>query len=319
MASHSMGCSPDCWIERKFVTSDDFQFSAIFPTPLPPTNTPVPPPTNTPSGPRACNDGIDNDGDGHTDFPNDPGCRNNGDDDEGNSTNTQIPNSILTMQAAFSDVDQQMRDALSSSIAYNAPKTMKLDETIVIELLLNPLLSGQELETEVVDRRDLSTSTANPDLLINEQGSTFVIESSRIEITSRMKAALSSQDDNAFVIQQLHSQDEQAITTVDTTKWRWSVTAKEQGTRILELTIFRLIKIDGEDNWREVGSYENDIEVLVSPSQQLVNFDWKWILGILFSALLIPLFFRWYDNRKRKNIANQDLSKPIKKRGKARK
>ncbi len=60
-------------------------------TPIPPTNTPVPPPTNTPvppptktntpSGPRACNDGIDNDNDGYIDGA-DPQCRNNGDDDE---------------------------------------------------------------------------------------------------------------------------------------------------------------------------------------------------------------------------------------------
>ncbi|HVF26363.1 MAG TPA: protein kinase [Anaerolineales bacterium] len=47
-----------------------------------PPNTPVPPPADTPSGPRACNDGIDNDGDGHTDFPADTDCRNSGDNSE---------------------------------------------------------------------------------------------------------------------------------------------------------------------------------------------------------------------------------------------
>ena len=47
-----------------------------------PPNTPVPPPANTQSGPRACNDGMDNDGDGNTDFPADPDCRNSGDNSE---------------------------------------------------------------------------------------------------------------------------------------------------------------------------------------------------------------------------------------------
>ena len=47
-----------------------------------PPNTPVPPPADTPSGPRACNDGVDNDGDGYTDFPADPDCRGNGDNSE---------------------------------------------------------------------------------------------------------------------------------------------------------------------------------------------------------------------------------------------
>jgi hypothetical protein len=47
-----------------------------------PPNTPVPPPADTPAGPRACNDGIDNDGDGNTDFPADLDCRNSGDNSE---------------------------------------------------------------------------------------------------------------------------------------------------------------------------------------------------------------------------------------------
>ena len=52
------------------------------PTNESPPNTPAPPPANTPSGPRACNDGIDNDGDGNTDFPADLDCRNSGDNSE---------------------------------------------------------------------------------------------------------------------------------------------------------------------------------------------------------------------------------------------
>lgn len=48
-------------------------------TPKPPTN---PPPTDAPSGPRECNDGVDNDGDNNIDFPADSGCRNKGDNSE---------------------------------------------------------------------------------------------------------------------------------------------------------------------------------------------------------------------------------------------
>lgn len=43
---------------------------------------PIPTATNLPSGPRECNDGIDNDGDGKTDYPTDDGCKNQGDDSE---------------------------------------------------------------------------------------------------------------------------------------------------------------------------------------------------------------------------------------------
>ena len=70
------------------VHSTDMPVTPPTRTSIPPTRTSIPPtrtsipPTNTPAGPRACNDGIDNDGDGNTDFPADPDCRNNGDDSE---------------------------------------------------------------------------------------------------------------------------------------------------------------------------------------------------------------------------------------------
>jgi hypothetical protein len=50
-------------------------------TPKPPTE---PPPTNTPNPPpKECNDKIDNDGDGFTDYPADSQCTKNSDDSEG--------------------------------------------------------------------------------------------------------------------------------------------------------------------------------------------------------------------------------------------
>ena len=49
-------------------------------TPKPPTRTPVPSPTTDPPH-RACNDGVDNDGDGFIDLA-DSGCSNKGDDSE---------------------------------------------------------------------------------------------------------------------------------------------------------------------------------------------------------------------------------------------
>jgi hypothetical protein len=57
------------------------------------TSTPVVHPTNTPVATKTpvhvceCNDGIDNDGDGKTDFPADPGCINAQDPTEGGTTN----------------------------------------------------------------------------------------------------------------------------------------------------------------------------------------------------------------------------------------
>ncbi|MDQ3006035.1 MAG: protein kinase [Chloroflexota bacterium] len=67
---------------RPDATSPNITVPNTSPPNTSPPNTAVPPPANTPSGPRACSDGIDNDGDGNTDFPADPDCRNNGDNSE---------------------------------------------------------------------------------------------------------------------------------------------------------------------------------------------------------------------------------------------
>ena len=215
--------------------------------------------------------------------------------------------------AALKEVDQQFQESLRSNIAYNAPKTMKLDETITIELLLNPSLSQEQLATQLVERSDLLTSTMEPGQLLTEQGGEVEIVTGRVTITDRMKAVLKSQKLGAFEIQELHDSAEQPISSVNTSKWRWSVTSKEQGEQTLELILYRLIKYDDNEYWYEVEAYRADISVKVTVSQWLASLDWKWFLGILVTALLIPLFFRWHDRRKKK-ADEQKETRPLKKR-----
>jgi len=217
-------------------------------------------------------------------------------------TRTFIPltETLVALQNAFNDVDKRLRESLKAKIAYAPPRTMELEETVTIELLLNPSSSPQELITQLVERNDLLTSTAEPGQLLTKQGEKVDVVTSEISITDRMKAVLISQKKGAFEIQELHDNADQPISSFDTTKWRWSVTAKEPGEQTLELVIYRLIKYSNEDYWREVESYNSDINVRVGVSQRLKAFDWKWILGIMITALLIPLFFRIYDNRQKK-------------------
>jgi hypothetical protein len=226
-------------------------------------------------------------------------------------TQTVTPNLTETLQSAFNEVDRQFQDSVSSNIAYNAPKTMKLNETITVELLLNPSLSQEQLVTQLVERSDFLTSTAEPGKLVTEQGEEIDVVTSEVIITDRMKAVLRSRKSGAFEIQELHDNADQPVSSVDTTKWRWSVTAKEHGEQILELVVYRLIKYADKEYWREVETYKADINVRVTASQWLGSLDWKWIIGILATALIIPLFFRWYD-RTRKIADEQKESTPSK-------
>ena len=179
----------------------------------------------------------------------------------------------------FTQIDKALKEALTGSIAYNAPQAMKLNEIATIELLLNPALEPGVLTTQVTQPGEVVTAS--------------------VEITPRMKAVLLQQSQDAFFIQPLHDNAEQLITTTETTKWSWDLTAKIGGVQRLTLVVYRLITVDGNDNWRVVESYRSDIDVGVSLVQRILMLDWKWIAGILVTALFIPAFWRWVDQRRK--------------------
>jgi len=179
----------------------------------------------------------------------------------------------------FTQIDEALKAALTGSIAYNAPQAMKLNEIATIELLLNPMLEPGVLATQITQPGEVVTAS--------------------VEITPRMKAVLLPQSQEAFFIQPMHDNAEQLISTTETTKWSWDVTAKMGGVHRLTLVVYRLITVDGSDNWRVVESYRSDIDVEVSMMQRFLMLDWKWIAGILITALFIPAFWRWMDQHRK--------------------
>ena len=186
---------------------------------------------------------------------------------------------IVPVAPDFTEIDEALKAALTGSIAYNAPQAMKLKETTTIELLLNPTLEPGVLATQITQPGEVLTAS--------------------VEITPRMKVVLLPQLQDAFFIQPLHDNAEQLISTTETTKWSWDVTAKMGGVHRITLVVYRLITVDGNDNWRVVESYRSDIDVEVSMIQRFLMLDWKWMAGILVTALFIPAFWRWMDQRRK--------------------
>ena len=180
----------------------------------------------------------------------------------------------------LAQIDSILQQSINASIAYNKPQSMLLDETTTIELLLNPSLSPQALSTQV---------TAGG-----------LVASASVQVTPRMKATLLSDDPQAFSIQPVQDDPEQLVSGTETTRWAWQVTARKSGTQRLTLILYRLIQFQGQDYWREVKSYQDNIDVKVSMAQRISSWDWEWIAGILLTALLIPAFWRWMDQRRKK-------------------
>lgn len=210
------------------------------------------------------------------------------------SSYTVPPNPTQALQAAREEAEEQLRN---SNIAYNKPVRMNKGDTTDVELLLNPSLSQADLGTMEAMRGAFVTSTAEPGKLIGSSGEEVVVTTANIEITDKMRAKLFSKNPNAFRIDE-RSELEQVIRPNNTTLWRWSITANVEGPQTLELVLYRLIRYGDEETWTELETYRDDIIVDVSPIDRIRSLDWKWIIGIIVTMLLIPAFWRWFDKRK---------------------
>jgi hypothetical protein len=207
----------------------------------------------------------------------------------------------LSLEEELARVQAELDKSLKGNFKYTAPASMKLNETLMIELLLNPSLSADELGTQIVESGGLVTSTADPGVLLTTDGAEVKVFGSEVEITPLMMAVLVSEDPQAFDIQRLHTDDIQPVGKNATTTWKWLITAREAGMQKLVLVIYKEVKIDNNGFWPPVETYRADINVNVPFVQRLLMLDWKWIAGVLATALLIPAFWRWYDQRKKQN------------------
>ena len=187
-----------------------------------------------------------------------------------------------SVEDQLAQIDDILRQSISASIAYNKPQSMRLGDTTTIELLLNPSLSPEALSTQVIESGQVTSAS--------------------VQITPRMKATLLSDDAQAFSIQPEQDNPEQLVSGTETTRWAWLVTAHKGGTQKLTLILYRFIQYQGQDYWREIELYQADIDVKVTVAQRLGSLDWEWIVGILATALLIPAFWRWLDQRKKRKL-----------------
>lgn len=215
---------------------------------------------------------------------------------------TSKPDPTQTLQAAFEEIDRQFNNLTAGNIAFNKPERMMVGDVTVIELILSPSLSQSALATQLVDQGGFVTSTADAKLLISPSGNTVKVETGQIEITPRIKAVLLPQDSEAFIVEDMHDDPEQVVSTVETTTWRWSVAAKKQGSQTLELVIYQLVKYDGKEFWHEVETYKADIFVEVTTADQGES-----ILSIISSigavvtviAAILGIL-KWFEDRKKK-------------------
>lgn len=129
-----------------------------------------------------------------------------------------------------------------------------------------------------------------------------------------MKAVLLPRDSEAFAVTAMHDNAEQVVSSVETTAWRWSVTAKKEGSQTLELVIYQLVKYDGKEFWHEVETYKANIVVEVTLGDRVKSLDWKWIAGFIIALIGSVLgILKWLDELKKKAAENKP-SAPVRRK-----
>ncbi len=168
------------------------------------------------------------------------------------------------------------------NIAFDTPKKMKLEESKIIELLLSPTQSVQELQSS---------------LKSHEQ-----IESARIQISNLMEANLSG---IGFKIEALVRQ-EQAVSRSKTTQWKWEVTPTKDGDQNLSLTLSAIINVSNQKVPLVIRTFDKTIKVEVSVGQRISTFvasNWQWLWATILVPLS-PLLWKQYQRWRKKQPPN---------------
>jgi len=196
-----------------------------------------------------------------------------------------VENEILS---GLRGVDESLSQSMQSNIAYSAPQEMSLSDTVTVWLDINPPKTPEQLTDELIQNEAEMTPAE------------LQVITASVEITDRMYAELTADDEDAFTILPIHSNPEQLISSEETTRWEWRLTAHTPGPHRLNFVIYRLVKYTGLEYWRPVQTYNAAIQVQMTLSQRLAVLDRKWIAGIVIAALLILAYWRWMNSRSKR-------------------
>lgn len=179
----------------------------------------------------------------------------------------------LTDQLAA--VDHLIEKLEFANLAFNAPTTINLSETALIQLLLSHKETEEALKQKIVAEGQK--------------------ESARIRISNLMEARLSGL---GFEIEAITSEI-QAVSADQITEWRWEIRPTQPGEQQLHLTLSALIYLDDQSMPRTIRTFDQIIDVNVTLSQRISSFisdNWQWAVTVL----LIPIA-GWIIRKRRRS------------------
>jgi len=195
------------------------------------------------------------------------------------NTNIGAPPDIMPRPAPsppedrFGAIDRILEKLQFGNIAFNAPKTMNLRDTAVIQLMLG-------LETPIDKLKRMIEAAGEK-------------EGAHIRVSDRMEARLSGTN---FAITAI-TPEIQAVSRSEITEWKWEVKPSSDGRHYLHLTMSALLSVDGASTPRAIRAFDKMIEVEVAWHQRVGPFfekNWQW----LWAAILVPIVGWLWKRRK---------------------
>jgi hypothetical protein len=176
-------------------------------------------------------------------------------------------------QGEGSLVGDVIRALEPASVAFNAPRTLQLNEPAVIQVLLSGNRTVAELERELTARGER--------------------EGDVIRVSDAMEAQLSG---SGFAVENV-TPTVQLVSRDAVTEWKWEVEPTETGERRLHLALSALIDVNGSERPYTVRTFERTLVVEVTLRRRLETFaeeNWQW----LWTAILVPVGAWWLQRRR---------------------
>jgi hypothetical protein len=167
------------------------------------------------------------------------------------------------------DIINQLYNA---SMAFGVPENANIDDNIKAELLIDMTKSATELEkTLTIKERKIHDT---------------------IKVSHIIRANLVAPD---FKVTNI-TPEEQALSSLEPTQWRWILEPTSAGTYDVNLIITAIVNIDDQSSLHTIKTYDKTLYIEITPKQRikmwLANY-WQW----LFSTLLLPFGLWVYRKR----------------------
>lgn len=198
-------------------------------------------------------------------------------------------------------VDHILEELKKANIAFNAPETMKVNETVPIILLMSKALSG----------KDLSLKLSN---LISDSSKIGKTYWDIVKVSTKMEAHLSGL---GFIVKPI-TPVAQLVREEKDTRWEWSVLAEEAGLRTLYLTLNAYVEYRDEKTTQTIQTYRKSVFVYVKPIDAIwawINKNISWLTGLI-GVIIGVVFAHWLtlmrENKKQEEAKQLEQEKKTK-------